>query len=211
MFLYGGLLSPFVMRVVLAARVKGMDLPVKLPDGGMKTPEFLHLNPLGKMPTLIHDGFALPESEVIVQYLEDVHPRPSIMPEHPQERARARLLSRLADVYVMPQIAVAFQGKPMDVAAMAGALSSVEHFMAKDDIHAAGHSFSIADCTLIPILFFFDAFQAQYKTADMLADFPKLNHYWQRAKLSEAGMGAIKDMSAALIAFMKVRAHAHNT
>jgi glutathione S-transferase len=210
MFLYGGLLSPFVMRVVLAARAKGIDLPVKLPDGGIKTPEFLKLNPMGKMPTLIHDGFALPESEVIVQYLEDVHPRPSIMPENPQERARARLLSRLADVYVMPQIAVAFQGQPVDAAAMAGALGAVEHFMAKDDTHAAGHGFSIADCTLIPILFFFDAFQAQQKTADMLTDFPKLNSYWQRAKLSETGMSALKDMSAALTAFMKARAHANN-
>jgi glutathione S-transferase len=211
MFLYGGLLSPFVMRVALAARAKGLDLPIKLPDGGMKTPEFLKLNPLGKMPTLVHDGFALPESEVIVQYLEDIHPHPTIMPDHPQDRARARLLSRIADVYVMPQLAVMFQGKSVDSAALAAALAALEHFMAKGDIHAVGHGFSVADCALIPILFFFDAFQAQYKTADMLTDFSKLNSYWQRAKMSDAGMACIKEMSAALAAFMKARAHAKHS
>ncbi len=210
MFLYGGLLSPYVMRVVLAARAKGIDLPVKLPDGGLKTPEFLHLNPIGKMPTLVHNGFALPESEVIVQYLEDIHPRISILPANPQERARARLMSRLADVYIMPQLIPVFQGKHVDGAALNAALGYVEHFMGKHDVHAVGHDFSIADCALIPVLFFFDAFQPQQKTADILAGFPKLNAYWQRAKMSDAGMAAIREMSAALSAFMKARAHANN-
>ena len=114
MILYGGLLSPFVMRVVLAARAKGLSLPVHEPEGGLKSAGFLKLNPIGKMPTLVDGDFALPESEIIVQYLDEMHPRPSILPDDPRDRARSRLISRLVDVYVVPQLAPVFQGKPVD-------------------------------------------------------------------------------------------------
>ena len=71
MKLYGGLLSPFVMRVVLTARAKGIELPVEMPEGGIKSDAFLALNPMGKMPCLVDGDFALPESSVIIDYLED--------------------------------------------------------------------------------------------------------------------------------------------
>lgn len=52
--------------------------------GGLKSEEYLKLNPQGKMPLLAWpDGHALPESEVIVQYLLDKH----------RDRGKSRLLS----------------------------------------------------------------------------------------------------------------------
>jgi glutathione S-transferase len=210
MKLYGGLLSPYVMRVVLAARAKGMDLPVLQPEGGLKTPEFLKLNPIGKMPTLVDGDFALPESEIILQYLEDTHPRPSVLPADPKTRARARLLSRLVDVYVSPNLGPIFAGKGADKTAMTAAFGYIEHYMDAHGPHAVGADFTVADCALMPILFFMDALNGMAGTAAFVAERPKLAAYWDRAKLSESGIRMLRDMGDAFSAFMKQRAAAQH-
>ena len=72
MQLYGALGSHYVARVVLYARLKGIDLQPVLPEGGIKSPAFLARNPLGKMPVLELDGVCTPESAVICALLEDL-------------------------------------------------------------------------------------------------------------------------------------------
>eukprot|EP00037_Helgoeca_nana_P018461 m.176591 g.176591 ORF g.176591 m.176591 type:complete len:253 (-) comp24453_c0_seq1:357-1115(-) len=61
-------------------------------------------NPLGKIPLLVlEDGCnALPESQIIVEYLEEKFSDrgPSLMPEDVTQRARARLVARIHDVYM---------------------------------------------------------------------------------------------------------------
>ena len=74
MKLYGSLASPYVARVVLFARLKGITLEPQMPEGGIKSPDYLSKNPMGKMPVLEVSGMALPESEVICEFLEDLHP-----------------------------------------------------------------------------------------------------------------------------------------
>lgn len=57
MKLYGSIASPYVARVVMFAKLKGLDLPpTDAPGGGIKSPEYLKLNPMGKMPALEVDG-----------------------------------------------------------------------------------------------------------------------------------------------------------
>ena len=60
-------------------------------------------NPLGRVPVLEEDGLVLPESVVIVAYLEERYPEPALLPEDAAERALARLLverfDRLAGPY----------------------------------------------------------------------------------------------------------------
>src|SRR5215210_554129 len=111
MKLYGGLLSPFVMRAVLVARVKGIDLPVEMPADGIKSESFLQLNPLGRMPCLVDGDFVLPESAVIAEYLDEAHPGPKLLPEDVKERARVRLLARLVDLYVVPEAGALFNAR----------------------------------------------------------------------------------------------------
>jgi glutathione S-transferase len=110
MKLYGSIASPYVARVVLFATIKGIDLPVSEPVGGhIKSPEYLKLNPLGKMPTLEVNGQGIAESSVICDYLEDVYPEPSGFPKDPLDRARSRLVARLIDVYFAPQVGPFFR------------------------------------------------------------------------------------------------------
>lgn len=49
-------------------------------------------NPLGKVPVLEEGGWALPESNVIMEFLEELYPAPVLLPSDPAERAHVRLL-----------------------------------------------------------------------------------------------------------------------
>ena len=60
-------------------------------------PEYLRLNPRGLVPTLVHDGHAIRESQVILEYLEDAFPEHSLRPESPVERAEMRLWTKMID------------------------------------------------------------------------------------------------------------------
>jgi glutathione S-transferase len=60
-------------------------------------PEYLRLNPRGLVPTLVHDGQPIPESQVILEYLEDAFPEHPLRPEDPVARAHMRLWTKRID------------------------------------------------------------------------------------------------------------------
>ena len=81
MKLYNANLSPYASRVRLQLYLKGIKAEIiAVPQGGSHTPEYAKLNPLEKIPTLDDNGFHLPESSVIGEYIEDTHPTPSLRP-----------------------------------------------------------------------------------------------------------------------------------
>jgi glutathione S-transferase len=59
--------------------------------GDQQQPEYLKLNPRGVVPTLLHDGRAVRESNVILEYLDDAFPENPLRPQHPYDRAQVRL------------------------------------------------------------------------------------------------------------------------
>ena len=99
-------------RVRLLLYWKGLerDFCVENPSvlGGLKSEAYLALNPQGKMPLLVvpgdGPGMALPESEVIAQYVLHAYADvgPVLIPEDPKQRALASLLTRVHDVYIAP-------------------------------------------------------------------------------------------------------------
>lgn len=61
-------------------------------------PEDYHrLNPKGLVPVIVHDSVGIPESLVILEYLDDAFPEPSFRPQSPEARARMRLWMRRID------------------------------------------------------------------------------------------------------------------
>lgn len=105
MRLYGSPNSPFSTRVALAAQAKGLDLvQASLPEGGLRSAQFLALNPAGKIPVLETGGLTLPESTVILRYLEDRHPSPSLFPGDAEGRARMNAIAAVVDTYVMEPV-----------------------------------------------------------------------------------------------------------
>ncbi|MEO7385346.1 MAG: glutathione S-transferase family protein [Gammaproteobacteria bacterium] len=110
MKLYGAIASPYVARVVMYAKIKGVDLPLMDAIGGnIKSPEYLKLNPIGKMPTLDVNGQGIGESTIICDYLEDVYPQKPGLPKDPIERARTRLIARIVDLYIAAAVSPLFR------------------------------------------------------------------------------------------------------
>jgi glutathione S-transferase len=75
-----------------------------LPSGEHKKPEYLAINPVGKVPALIDDGVIVHDSTIINEYLEDKFPQNKLLPADPVARARARKFEDYADAYLMPSL-----------------------------------------------------------------------------------------------------------
>ena len=81
---------------------KELDIAV-VPPPALATPQFMARFPMGKIPVLeLDDGSQLPDSWVIMEYLEDVVPAISLRPEGPGANAHMQLLARYADTYLGP-------------------------------------------------------------------------------------------------------------
>jgi glutathione S-transferase len=216
MKLYGGLASPYVARVVLFARLKGIELVPEMPAGGIKSPEYLAKNPMGKMPVLEVDGTSIPESEVICEYLEDLHPGSGGLPGSALDRARARLLSRVHDMYLTSAESTLFRNlnpASRDEAPVAAAKASIEtgfgylsHFV-RAAPYAAGSQLSLADCTLLPSLVLFrKVLLPAYGLADPTAGAGNLGRWWSACGADPVAGPFIEEYSAAVDAFLKMLA-----
>jgi len=87
---YGVHGSPFVRKVLIALDFKGIpyEIVMQMPFSG--DAEYLKLNPLGKVPTLVDGDLTLGDSKVICQYLEDAYPEPALYPLNVADKAMAR-------------------------------------------------------------------------------------------------------------------------
>jgi glutathione S-transferase len=213
MKLYGTLASPYVARVALAARAKGLDIPIEMPAGGIKSPEYLVINPLGKMPTLEHDGRHVIESQVILEYLETVVPQPALLPMDPFEAARARLLSRLLDLYVAPEASVLFRNMnpaSRDAAAvetargkLAAGFGYIEHFMGAGP-YAVGPSLTHADCALLPhFVMLKQTVFPGFGVTDPTTTLPRLKAWWAQVERDPVTSRFVTEYGAAFAEFVK--------
>lgn len=87
-------------KVRFALAEKDLDFDGKIIDlikGEQYAPEYLKLNPKGVVPTLIHDGLVIVESNVICEYLDDTFPVPSLRPDSTYDRAQMRFWTKQLD------------------------------------------------------------------------------------------------------------------
>ena len=89
MKLYDAGRCPFCARVRIALAEKGLDYERVDVDLRNRPAWIYDLNPSGKVPVL-DDGFVLPESAVIMEYLDDAYPENPLLPRDPKARAVAR-------------------------------------------------------------------------------------------------------------------------
>ena len=93
MILHHGWRSSASRRVRLCLEEKGLSYEghhVDMANLEHHSPEYLKINPLGVIPTLIHDGRPLHESGTICEYLDESFPDPPLRPDTPYERAEMR-------------------------------------------------------------------------------------------------------------------------
>jgi glutathione S-transferase len=93
----GATASPFVRKVIVALEEKGIPYEQQDLVPFPKTDELLAMNPLGKIPILEDGEHHIPDSSVILAYLERKHTEVPLLPEDPVELAGALFLEEYAD------------------------------------------------------------------------------------------------------------------
>lgn len=190
---YYGSGSPFSWKVWLALEHKQLPYDfnvLSLQQGEQKTPEYLAINPRGKVPALSDEGFALWDSAAIVEYLEERYPERPLLSQDLQERAIARRLVVEANQHLYPAVRrlleqTLFRLDGGDAAVIATALTDLQRELTyfEDALcgdYCAGR-LSLADFTLYPVLALIKRLhekQPQHEAGALLG--PKLTAFMQR-------------------------------
>jgi maleylacetoacetate isomerase/maleylpyruvate isomerase len=94
--LYTYFRSSAAFRVRIALNLKGIDyasVPVDLRPAAHRQQDYLALNPQGLIPALEDGGAVISQSLAVIEYLEESHPSPPLLPRSPLDRARVRSMA----------------------------------------------------------------------------------------------------------------------
>jgi maleylacetoacetate isomerase len=181
--------SSAAYRVRIALALKDLDYQSVprhlLRDGGEhRRADYLALNPQGLVPALEHDGAVITQSLAICEYLEEVFPRPALLPPGPADRAAVRAMALLVacDVHPLNNLGVQQYLRGELGAADQAVAQWVQHWIARgfgaleqlvarhsvDGRHCFGADATLADAFLVPQVY--NARRAQLD----LAPYPRL-------------------------------------
>jgi glutathione S-transferase len=139
---------------------------VELPKGAHKSPEYLALNPYGRVPTLVEDDFVLYESTAILEYIEATHPTPPLVPADARGRALVSMQMKLCDIEMGAATSTVIRPKRFqpqekwDLAAMAQACDTIQRHLGMLEKQLEGHmwivgdAYSLADICYTPFVQF---------------------------------------------------------
>ncbi|WEK44167.1 MAG: glutathione S-transferase family protein [Candidatus Sphingomonas colombiensis] len=214
MHIYGSLASPFVQRVLMAARAKGHEIAVVSPPGaGMQSSEFRAISPMGRVPVLeLDSGEHLCESAALIGYLDDTLDGPALLPADPLARARVRELEALAigeiAVGLRPIMAhvVFHRSDAPEVVAAAHATIALG-LDALDRLIPDGPAVAptLADCALVPVLGLARLIDPVANTWPAITRRERVANYFARALLHPIARRSIDEMEAG---FAAIRARA---
>jgi len=170
MILHGYWRSGAAYRTRIALELKGLSYDqhdLDLRTGAQKSEAFVAINPQGMVPALEIDGAVLTQSPAILEWLEETHPQPPLLPADPLDRARVRAMAALigCDIHPLNNLRVSkalretFGADQAAVDAWAArwimpGFTALEALVAR---HGAGWCFgtapTLADCYLIPQIY----------------------------------------------------------
>ena len=129
----GNYISPYVRKVLVCLRLKGLAYEIDPIVPFFGDDRFAALSPLRRIPVLIDGDVTLTDSTVICEYLDDRYPEPALRPRAAAARARGRWLeefadTRMGDVFIwrlFNQVAIRpfVWGEPTDTAVVEKTLS----------------------------------------------------------------------------------------
>ena len=167
--LYSHPMSTYAQRVHIALLEKGVTWDVKIVDMGKKehrSPEYLAINPYGRVPALVDGALTLVESSAILDFLEAKHPSPPLQPASPEGRAELHMHIKLCDLQLAGHVGTIIFPKRFIPEArwqrevMANASKQVQKHITILDTHLThrtwlvNEQFSLADIAYAPFLQF---------------------------------------------------------
>ena len=172
MKLYGFFRSSAAFRVRIALnlkRLKAEQSSIHLRRNDQSAPPYLAVNPQGLVPALEDEGQVFTQSLAIIEYLDETHPEPPLLPGHPADRARVRALAQIiaCDIHPIDNLRVLrYLAKPLghDEAAIgvwfnhwiATGFEGLERILANDGQSGTfchGEAPTLADICLVPQVF----------------------------------------------------------
>jgi glutathione S-transferase len=181
-----------IVRLTLAEKGVTYDRVEVNPFAPDVPAAYLALHPFGRVPALVHDGFALYETAAITRYVDRVFPGPALQPAEARALARMDQIIGVVDAYgYWPMVRQVFSlgvfrprlGQPADEAEIAkGLAASVKVLaalerLAADDAFLVGATLSLADLHLGAMLAYF----VQARDGDaLLHKCVRLTRWWQR-------------------------------
>ena len=193
---YYGSGSPFSWNVWLVLEHKQLPYEfnlLSLQNGDLKKPAYLAINPHGKVPVIIDDGFTLWEASTIVEYLDEQYPDNPVFPRSTRDKAMVRRLSAEASNYFYPPLRRLMEqtllrsDKNSDPAEIEAAMNGLKHELSYfndmlENNYFAGQ-LSAADFTIYPLLALIKRIHTKLPElgAGTLLQ-PKLNSFMQRIK-----------------------------
>ncbi len=172
--LYSYFRSGSSWRVRVALNLKGLKysiVPIHLLKGQQKTPEFRAVSPQGMVPALVVEeggtSHTLTQSVAIIEYLEETHPSPPLLPRDPFERARVRQLAEIVNSSIQPLQNLSVLNKVVELGGardpwaqdfIASGLAAFEGLVSESHCeghgaYAVGDQPTFADIFLVPQLF----------------------------------------------------------
>lgn len=184
MKLYGYWRSSATYRLRIAFGLKGLDYDyqaVNLLKGEQREPGFLKISPQGLLPAFVtDDGATLTQSLAIVEYLDELHPSPPLLPKDPLARARARQIAYAIACEAQPLQNLRIQSYLRDDAGLGedgvrrwldrwvgGAMRAVET-MLEEGAYCVGDAPSLADICLVPQVYAAQRFKVDLSGLDRL-------------------------------------------
>lgn len=113
MKLYDSKSAPNPRRVRIFLAEKGIEIPTEQVDIGKlatRTPEFMAMNPLARVPVLqLDDGSYISESIAICRYLEALHPEPALFGTTPEDKAHVEMWVHRVEYNLAQNVFLCFQ------------------------------------------------------------------------------------------------------
>lgn len=210
MILYSGDLSPYSAKVRMQIYAMGVndDVSFELPVVQFFSGKLKEVSPIGRIPILKTDEGLIPESEVIAEYIDELYPQQSLVGNTPMERANIRVLSRIADTYLMDNIFLALGQMRVPepnqaiidllTAQVVRGVTALEEYLTADGYAAGGTELTRADCSLVPALYMCDRTLPRLGISNPVLGLVKTEAYWGRIQQNEHAARVIAEMDRGL-------------
>jgi glutathione S-transferase len=147
MLLYDAARCPYCARVRIVLAEKGLSYEQVEIDLADRPAWLYEKNPLGKVPVLEEDGgLVLPESEVIMEYIDERFPEPPLWPADPAERALGRLLRQRFDMRLGDDYYALRRGEPSRLEERLAHLDTI----LESQPFLSGRTYGLADIGYLP-------------------------------------------------------------
>ena len=212
MKLYTGDLSPYSAKVrmqIYAMDIRNefsFDLPVEFMMGKMS-----QISPLGRIPVLAVDEGLIPESEVIAEYLDERFPDKAMTGDSLKDRADVRVISRIADTYLMNNLFMSLsQANPetrvqavldLLIGQVRRGLGALEQHLGSGE-YAVGQALTRADCALVPALWMCSNTVPLLGFDNPIVEGTRVDAYWNTIQKNAFAAKIIDEMNQGMKARM---------